>query len=133
MKHPVKRSSARDHAPRNTPLLLALEELGGGAVVVLDRDLRIAEVTPAAAELLGSPPRGVLAARVFCGSTAQRPIAEALVAGRSADATIPSPRGSGRVRVHARPLHEGRKVAGFVMLFEPEAEEDDAVCVAGMW
>ena len=41
-----------------SPVLMALEQLGGGALVVLARDLHIVDATPAADRLLGSPPRG---------------------------------------------------------------------------
>jgi transcriptional regulator with PAS, ATPase and Fis domain len=138
--NPPKSTAARGQsrldakqAPESSPLLLALEQLGGGAVVVLDRGLHIVDATPTADALLGTPPRGVLAPKVLCGSSAQRPIAEALAAGRAAEATIPSPLGKGQVRVHAQPLHVAGKVAGFVLLFEAVASDDEAVNVGGMW
>jgi transcriptional regulator with PAS, ATPase and Fis domain len=114
-------------------VLCALEQLGGGAVVVLDRELRIAATTPAADALLGFPPRGVLAQKVFCGGNAQGPMAEALAHGRQVVATLPSPRGTGEVRVHAQPLQEGTRASGFVLLFTDASRDDEVAHVAGMW
>jgi transcriptional regulator with PAS, ATPase and Fis domain len=116
-----------------SPVLLALEQLGGGPLVVLDRNLHIVEATPAADLLLGTPPRGVLATKVFCGRTARRPIAEALAAGRVVQATIPAPTGDGEVRVHAEPLWQRGKPAGFVLLFEDLRRGDEDVELGGMW
>ena len=102
---------------------MALERLGGGAV----------EVSPQADALLGTPPRGVLAPKVLCGGSGERPIAEALAAGRAADATIAAPDGRGLLSVHAEPLvHEGERV-GFALLFADVSAGAEAVCVGGMW
>jgi len=126
-------ASGKDQEVATSPVLLALEQLGGGPLVVLDRELRIVEATPAADRLLGNPPRGVLATKVFCGRTAQRPIAEALAAGRTVQATIPSPCGEGEVRVHAEPLRTSGKPGGFVLLFEDLRGGEEDVHVGRMW
>jgi two-component system response regulator AtoC len=123
--------SARDAPP--PAVGRALGALAG-AVLVLDADLRVLTVSPEAAALLGhTPAPGRSAVAVLCGDTPERPVAEALSAGRPVDAVIPHPAAlSGRtLRVRARPL-EG---AGWVLLLEEgDADGDDApVCFHGMW
>ena len=135
--------SALPRSPRRTrtstalaqpsPVLAALELLGGGPIVVLDRQLKIVDATPAADALMGGLPRGVLASKVFCGNRAVRPVAEALAAGRPVDATIPSPTGTGQLRIRAEPLMTGDKVSGFILLLDLLQDDADAVQVAGMW
>ncbi|WP_165373628.1 sigma 54-interacting transcriptional regulator [Sorangium cellulosum] len=109
-------------APVAPAVLRALEELGG-ALIVLDRHLRILAATPGAEQLLGEPvPLGRSAPKLLCGQAVERPMAEALAKGRSAAVAIPRPLAQGGERlVHARavPLHgadaEGR--VGWVLLF----------------
>jgi transcriptional regulator with PAS, ATPase and Fis domain len=115
------------------PIILAsLEELGGGAVLVLDASLRIVGATTAADELLGDPRRGALAAKVLCGTSVERPVAEALAAGRAVHAINPG--GEGRLRVRGIPLaREGERV-GWALSFEREPSVDRApVLFHGMW
>ena len=107
-------------------VLAALDELGGGAVVVLDAALRIVSATPTAEGLLGVLPRGQLAAKVLCGSSATRPVADALAAGRPVRATIPIPVGPGRLRVRGIPIDRNAVRLGWAMLFEEESADDDA-------
>jgi transcriptional regulator with PAS, ATPase and Fis domain len=135
-----ERQSRGDGAGEPDPVSLALGELGG-AVIVLDRELRIAAATPGAAALLGFPPPiGEKAVRVLCGEAPRRPIAEALAAGRPVEATIPRPNRSGDtlVRVRALPLgasgaSESR--AGWLLLLEDvgAASAEGAVDFHGIW
>ncbi|MBI4816474.1 MAG: sigma 54-interacting transcriptional regulator [Deltaproteobacteria bacterium] len=79
-------------------------------MLVLDRDLRIVEVTPSAERLLGSAPRGSSAPKVLCGDGPDRPIAEALIERRAVHATISPVSASGlplAVDVRASPIEGG--------------------------
>lgn len=84
-------------------LLAALDELGG-AVVVLDADLRIVGATKRADAIFGEAlPVGALAPKLFCGEALDRPMAEALAAGRASSTTIPRSDPSGGERsIHVR-------------------------------
>lgn len=114
--------------------LAALEEMGGGAVVLLDSELRIVAATRAATALLGELPRGVAVVKVLCGSTVDRPVAEALAAGRAVQAVIPHPSGVGRIRVRGAPLGPAKARLGWAMSFERERSADqEAVLFQGMW
>ena len=117
------------------PIVLAsLEELGGGAVLLLDASLRIVAATAAADALLGDPPRGALAAKILCGASVERPVAEALAAGRAVNAIIPHPRGDGRLRVRGIPLERDSVRVGWAMSFEHEPSVEHApVVFHGMW
>ena len=106
-------------AGRDAPPPVVGRALGAlaGAVMVLDAELRIVATSPEAAALLGhSPALGRSAVAVLCGDTPDRPVAEALSAGRAVDAVIPHPAAlAGRtLRVRARPLD----AAGWVLLLE---------------
>jgi two-component system response regulator AtoC len=138
MKHSMKHSRrgpsrVRAGQPAASPTRLALERLGGGAVVVLDPGLHIVEATPEADRLLGTPPRGALAPKVLCGGSERRPVAEALAAGRAADVVIPAPTGRGELRVIATPLREGERLAGHVLQFQASGDDAEVTNVAGMW
>ena len=63
-------------------VLDALEDVVGAGAMILDASLRIVAATPAANRLLGHPARGVLAIKAICRGTVERPVAEALAAGR---------------------------------------------------
>ncbi|MEZ4410299.1 MAG: sigma 54-interacting transcriptional regulator [Polyangiales bacterium] len=109
---------------------LALESLAG-PTVLLDAGLRVVSASPGVTALLGAPvPAGALATRVLCGPSVDRPIAEALAAGRAVDATISRPRKGAAalsLRVQATPLREGRSVAGWLLHLHARAEgEGDA-------
>jgi transcriptional regulator with PAS, ATPase and Fis domain len=114
-------------------MLAALEALAGGALVLLDNELRIVEATQQADELFGPLPRGERAPKVFCGSRQQRPVAEALAAGKAVDAVIPSPRGDGEMRVRAEPLGPAHSRSGYMLLLEARANDAHVEHVAGMW
>ncbi len=117
--------------------LAALEELGGGAVVLLDASLRIAAATHAAESLLGTLPRGVAAVKVLCGGTFERPIAEALALGHAVHAVIPHPSAVGRVRVRGLPMKSAGSAGsaiGWALSFEREASVDqEPILFEGMW
>lgn len=114
--------------------LAALEETGGGAVILLDAKLRIVAATRAATTMLGQLPRGVPAVKVLCGATVDRPVAEALAAGRAVQAIIPHPSGFGRLRVRGVPLGPSKARLGWALGFEQEHSADhEAVLFQGMW
>ncbi|MFO0601724.1 MAG: sigma 54-interacting transcriptional regulator [Polyangiales bacterium] len=109
---------------------LALESLAG-PTLLLDPELRVVSASPGVAALLGAPvPEGALAPRVLCGPSVDRPIAEALAAGRAVDGTVTRARRDGStltLRVRATPLREGSAAAGWLLhLHEREDVEGDA-------
>ena len=108
------------------PLLTAALREVAGAALVLDRELRIAAFTEEAADLLGGPPElGVSAPKVLCGHGEQRPVAEALAAGRAVTAEILRPDEQGRnmpILVRATPLGDPGDVPGWLLLLELDPE-----------
>jgi transcriptional regulator with PAS, ATPase and Fis domain len=116
----------------------------GGAVLVLDRSLRLIAATDRAEELLGfKAPRGELASRLLCGEAPERPVAEALADGRSISARIVRPKKkSGEemvLDVHATPLRDEDRGATIGFLLElaeakaPGEERDGATYFHGLW
>ncbi len=100
-------------------VLMALEELGGPAMV-LDDGLRVVAATEGASELVGATiEEGALAPALLCGEGPERPVAEALAAGRSVNAYVHRPVGDGErvVRVRAMPLS-----SGFLLLLDEESD-----------
>src|SRR5262249_28280858 len=82
----------------NRLLTVALEDLGV-ACAVLDAELAIVEATPSADLLTdGALVRGMSIVKAICGDAPQRPIAEALAAGRSASGAVIKPDPSGVMR-----------------------------------
>lgn len=131
MKSPPERAVSFDEVP-----LAALEGLAGGAVIVLDHDLRVLAATLRAEALLGSVPKGASAPKLLCGDAVKRPVAEALAAGRPVRATVPRPgqRGSRNLRVSASPVYQGNERIGWTLLLDDEAPNDDAPeLFHGMW
>jgi transcriptional regulator with PAS, ATPase and Fis domain len=115
----------------------ALEALAG-AVLVLDRELKIVHATFGAKRLLGADvPIGALAPKVLCGTKEKRPIAEALAEGRPIQAVVPHPGGSAERRLTVRtvPIGDGRVRRGWVLLLDeaPMAGRGGAVLFHGMW
>ena len=107
-----------------------------GAALVLDADLRVVLVTREAEALLGvAVPLGALATKVLCGERVQRPVADALVAGRAAAAVIPHPSGAGRMlRARALPVPQQGARSGFLLLLDEAPREDDEPAeFHGMW
>ncbi|HEY0988743.1 MAG TPA: sigma 54-interacting transcriptional regulator [Kofleriaceae bacterium] len=121
-------------------LTFAFEELGV-ACAVLDPQLVIVEATPMADALTdGALVRGVSIVKALCGDAPQRPIAEALAAGRSASGAIVRPDRDGAMRtleVRASPMQrDGRRVGWLVLFARPDergAEADAPVLFHGMW
>ena len=109
-------------------LARALEELAG-PTLVLDGSLRIVAFTPGVAALVGYEPSvGVSAPKLLCGHESDRPLAEALVAGRAVVAEILRPDGSGDdrvVRVRANPFARDNGGGWIVSLrLEPELDHE---------
>jgi transcriptional regulator with PAS, ATPase and Fis domain len=125
----------RPVSPAPDLLVLALGEVGGAALV-LDAELRVVAATSAAAAILGPVAVGTSAPAILCGDAVERPVAEALAAGRPVTATIPRPHPAGgawNVRVRAMPLHEHR---GWLLLVDADAspgEVDAPVEFHRMW
>ena len=121
-------------------LTWALEDLGI-ACAVLDPQLAIVEATPSADALTeGALVRGMSIIKALCGDSAQRPIADALVAGRAISGAIVRPDARGMMRtleVRASPLaRDGNRVGWLVMFGRPDelgAEADAPVQFHGMW
>lgn len=121
-------------------LASALEELGA-ACAVLDPQLAIVEATPTADALTeGALVRGVSIVKALCGDAPQRPIAEALAAGKSASGAIVRPDAAGVMRtleVRASPMQRGGTRIGWLVLFarpgEIGTEADAPVEFHGMW
>lgn len=119
---------------------LAIEELGIAAAV-LDPQLTIVAATPGADALTdGGLPRGVSIIKALCGDSPQRPIAEALAAGRAASGAIVRPDAKGVMRtleVRASPIKRDGACVGWLVGFARPAEiggEADApVLFHGMW
>jgi len=118
----------------------ALEELGGPCAV-LDAELAVVAVTPAADALTdGALVRGTSLVKALCGDAPQRPIAEALAAGRPASGAIVRPDAHGVMRtleVRASPLRHDRRTIGWLVMFaRPDELGGDAAAPIefhGMW
>ncbi len=120
--------------------LRALEDTVGPAVV-LDAELRIAGWSSRAEALLDGLRVGVPITRVLCGEGEQRPVAEALAAGRAVSAEVPRPGPAGAAQVlhvRASPLAgEEGGAAGWLVVLEATPGEStadgEAVVMHGMW
>jgi transcriptional regulator with PAS, ATPase and Fis domain len=115
----------------------AIEALAGAALV-LDAELRVVSATPAAEDLLGfSVTPGVHATRLLCGSRTQRPVAEALAAGRPVTALVPHPgtHDTRRLAVRALPLEHDQSSVGWLLLLSDAhtSDEPGPVLFHGMW
>jgi transcriptional regulator with PAS, ATPase and Fis domain len=118
----------------------ALEDLGG-ACAVLDRDLAVVDATATADALTeGALVRGTSLVKTLCGDAPQRPIAEALAAGRPASGAIVRPDATGAMRmleVRASPLRRDGELVGWLVRFaraDDQGEGADApVQFHGMW
>ncbi|MBK9000601.1 MAG: sigma-54-dependent Fis family transcriptional regulator [Myxococcales bacterium] len=126
----------RDAEPSGSLPALALTE-AAGAALVLDRELSVVLATESAERLLGPVKLGVSAPKLLCAEGAKRPIAEALVAGRSVRAVIPKPRpadGERLLEVRSLPLRHDGELSGWLLLLEDAGPADEgAVEFHGMW
>jgi transcriptional regulator with PAS, ATPase and Fis domain len=121
-------------------LTLALEDLGA-ACAVLDVGLVIQAATPSADAMTnGALVRGISLVKALCGEAPQRPIAEALAAGKSVQGAIvrPGPDGTTRtLEVRASPIQrDGQRVGWLVMFARPDeygTAADAPVLFHGMW
>lgn len=115
--------------------LAALSAVGADVAILLDRELRILGATQGAIALLGEIPIGVAAPKVLCGSATQRPVAEALAAGRAIQTTIPHPsKRHEALRVSATPLREGRDRIGWLLqLASQPSSVEGTTEFHGMW
>ncbi len=121
-------------------LTCALEELGV-ACAVLDPQLAVVEATPVADALTGGAlVRGVSIIKTLCGDAPQRPIAEALAAGKVVSGAIvrPDPHGVMRMlEVSASPMQrDGHRVGWLVRFSRPDergVEADAPVLFHGLW
>ena len=118
----------------------ALEDLGA-ACAVLDAQLTIVEATPSADALTdGALVRGVSIVKALCRDATQRPIAEALAAGKSVSGALVRPDANGVMRtleVRASPIHRNQQRVGWLVLFarsdELGGDADAPVLFQGMW
>jgi transcriptional regulator with PAS, ATPase and Fis domain len=116
----------------------AVEELGGAALV-LDDDLRIVLATRSASALLRLEiPLGLSAPKVLCGGKPERPVAEALAAGRPVTAVIPHPgwaEEGRRIAVRSVPLGPQGERSGWLLLLSDasDADADGPTLFHGMW
>jgi transcriptional regulator with PAS, ATPase and Fis domain len=127
---------SRSFHPEGRLAVDALEALAGAALL-LDRELRIVEVTGAAKKLLGvDVPIGAAAPKILCGAGARRPVAEALAEGRPIQAVIPHPGSAAERRISVRTLPIGaERPRGWILLLDevPESGHGGAVLFHGMW
>jgi len=121
-------------------LTSAIEDLGVSCAV-LDDNLAIVAVTPTADRLTnGALVRGVSIIKAICGDAPQRPIAEALAAGKPASGAIVRPDRDGVVRaleVRASPIQRDGKRVGWLVLFgradAGDVDIDAPRLFHGMW
>jgi transcriptional regulator with PAS, ATPase and Fis domain len=121
-------------------LTLAIEDLGV-ACAVLDAELAIVEATASADALTsGALVRGASIVKALCGDAVERPIAEALAAGRSVSGAIVRPDAGGVMRtleVRATPIQRAGERLGWLVLFARSEEIGDAadapILFHGMW
>jgi transcriptional regulator with PAS, ATPase and Fis domain len=133
----ARRVKSDKNAGVGAPFSDALGEVAGAAIV-LDTELRVAVATSLAEKLLGFPVLfGESAAKLLCGESVKRPLAEALAAGQPVEALIPRPMqsGDGLVRVRALPLGAPGQRTGWLLLLDAagEAGGDGPVLFHGIW
>ena len=126
-----------------TATILAALDVAAGPAVVLDDALRVLGASPQAIELLGGDvPAGVSAPALLCGDRKQRPVAEALAAGKPVRAVIPRIGDETRLLgVRSLPLRapaaKGKRAQapiGWLLLLEDAGAVDaKTVLFHGMW
>ncbi len=136
----VEPSAVAPRKPREVDLEALLDAAlatAAGPAIVLDASLRVRMATASAATLLGTEiPRGIAAPALLCGDKPERPVAEALAAGRPVHALVPRIGGSDEalVRIRSVPLGDGRPIGWLLMLQDAgEIGGDRAVEFHGMW
>lgn len=121
----VKQTQPKMHAAVG----FALSDLGG-ALLVLDDQLRVQAYAQELCDLLGFvPPIGVPAPKVLCGQTSSRPIAEALEAGTAIRAVIRHPvsqTSDAWLRVVANPVWRDGKLEAWILSIEASEAADDS-------
>jgi transcriptional regulator with PAS, ATPase and Fis domain len=121
--------TARRAVGQAAAITAAIEEVCGAAMV-LDAGLRVVMATPAAESLLGfEVPLGAIATRLICGDSSDRPMAEALAAGRAAQVVIPRPTRRDehrKLRVRSVPLGGAPARAGWLLFFEEAVGTESA-------
>ncbi len=110
---------------RDDPLIALVGEALGAMVgpsVLLDERLCVRFASEEAATVLGTElPIGASAPALLCGQRAQRPVAEALAAGRPIQALIPRPdEPDVLVNVRSIPLRRGNRKIGWLLLVTPQ-------------
>jgi transcriptional regulator with PAS, ATPase and Fis domain len=120
-------------------LMLVIEDLGL-ACAVLDAELAIVAATPGADAMTeGALVRGVSLVKALCGEAPQRPIAEALAAGRAISGAIVKPDATGVMRtleVRASPIVRESRVGWLVLFARPDelgGAADAPILFHGMW
>lgn len=108
-----------------------------GAALLLDPELHVRVATPEASKLLGLPvPLGILAPKLLCGKAENRPIAEALAAGRPVQAPLRRITQEGDetiLTVRAIPLGKRGEAGWLVLLDGIEPDAEGPVLFHGMW
>ncbi len=110
---------------------MAALDVAAGAAIVLDRDLKIVQASPAAVRLLRREvTAGESAPALLCAAGPKRPIAEALAEGRTVRATIPMPGDENRLlEVRSLPTAQG----WLLLLSDAGDASNDVVVFHGMW
>lgn len=111
----------------------------GGAVLILDGELRVVLATKQAEDLLGFQVKlGRSAAKVICGGATKRPVAEALASGKPITTVIPHPGSSDerrRIAVRSVRLGPAEAATGWLLMLDDASEIDEAgpIRFHGMW
>ncbi len=128
--------SAKKAAPEG-PTELALAALGD-AVIVLDVDLCVVTATARARQLISDPLLvGTRLAKLLCGQSLERPVAEALASGDAVTAEVMRLVGEGRehaLQVQATPLRRDKKQQGYLvrLRWAPDADSEERVGLHGI-
>ncbi len=131
-----KKAAPKKAAP-DGPTELALAALGD-AVIVLDVDLCVVTATAQARQLTSDPLLpGTRLAKLLCGQSPERPVAEALASGHPVTAEVLRLVGDGRaqpLQVEATPLRRGKTRQGYLvrLRWAHEADSDERVELHGI-
>jgi DNA-binding NtrC family response regulator len=131
--------TVQETQPESSALLGRALDAVCGAALVLDESLRVVLATQAAERLLGAHVQpGAHAVKLLCGEAVERPLAEALAAGRAVVASVPRFRVDGGdrfLRVRATPLRSRGAVSGWIVLVDEETTSamEGPEQLHGMW